>query len=87
MAEVFGKELTMKQISQRELSHAFSLLMVCVLLSATAMTSPALATPGDEALVSVGLSGSQADAISYSGEISANGRFVVFEQRVTITLD
>ncbi len=59
--------------------HIFSIWVVLALLLTPGMAITVFAAPGDLTRVSVSSAGVQADAMSYSGEISANGRFVVFD--------
>lgn len=70
-----------------KLRKIFSALTALVLLSASLMVFPVSAAPGDVTRVSVSSSGTQADAMSYWGKISADGRFVVFESEAGNLVD
>ncbi len=61
------------------LSRGFSMLMLLGLLLQPWSGYSVYAAPGDIARVSVSSSGAEADAMTYSGDISADGNFVVFD--------
>ncbi|MCC7118517.1 MAG: PD40 domain-containing protein [Anaerolineales bacterium] len=69
----------MKSATLRQLRKHGSAWAALILLSTSLGVLPVSAAPGDVTRVSVSSSGEQADAITYSGVISANGRFVAFE--------
>jgi Tol biopolymer transport system component len=58
-------------------------LAISVLLAFPLVSFVALAAAGDVTRVSVDTSEAQANAISYNGQISSNGRFAVFESEAT----
>lgn len=75
----WAKEYMMKNRLAGTVFHIFSIWVVLALLLTPGMAITVFAAPGDLTRVSVSSAGVQADAMSYSGEISANGRFVVFD--------
>src|SRR5690349_4532359 len=68
----------MKTRFSKVISRVFSTLAALGMLFGPGVTSPVFAAPGDLTRVSVDSSGLQADGFSYTGEISADGRFVAF---------
>jgi hypothetical protein len=64
-------------MQSRYLKKLFHSLSITVIFSL--FVGGVYAAPGDVTRMSVDSSGAQADAMSYSGEISVDGRFVVFD--------